>query len=463
MPPANPHAPRISLLTYGSRGDVEPFLALGVGLQQQGYAVRLAAPASFAPLIASYPLEFVPIEGDPDELAQAFADRAGLSWWRMIREMTQHVLPLAQRAFTAVLQATEDADLIVHSFLMTDAGHSLAQQKGIPDLSAQLFPVFLPTRCFPAVGFPPLPFQSGWLNWSMHTLNTAMFRDGARLLYRRIWKSLPESPRKGQLRHLAAWPFPSRSGFQTPILFAYSPNLLPKPADWPDYAHVTGYWQLPLSPGWQPPAPVARFLQDGPSPVYFGPGSMRTDRLQELLHMMIGALRHNGQRIFLGMPPELVPPALAGPDLYAASGLPHAWLFPQMRFILHHGGAGTTGAALTAGVPNSALPFSADQSFWQQQLVQRGLGPAFPSAHKASRPRLEQAFHQALHDPSYAGCAARLGAQVRQEHGVQAAVQIIQRIIGDQSSSGQTVPQMDSASMAGEWIEDRERDQDHHK
>ena len=121
------------------RGDVEPFIALGVGLQNAGHAVRLAGPAPFALLVEAYGLEFDPIEGNPDELAQAFADRAGPSWPRMVAKMIQHVLPLAGAAFRTVEIVVRDADLIVHSFLMTDAGHTLARSRGVPDISAQFF------------------------------------------------------------------------------------------------------------------------------------------------------------------------------------------------------------------------------------------------------------------------------------------------------------------------------------
>src|SRR4030042_6097939 len=96
---------RIAVLTYGSRGDVEPLLALGAGLRKVGHRVRIAGPAPFAPLAETHGLEFEPIEGSPDDLAQAFADRAGLSWPRMIVRMSQHGLPLAEAACRARARA----------------------------------------------------------------------------------------------------------------------------------------------------------------------------------------------------------------------------------------------------------------------------------------------------------------------------------------------------------------------
>lgn len=409
----------IAILTYGSRGDVEPFIALGAGLRKAGHSVRLAAPAAYASLVRTNGLDLEPIEGDPSELTQAFADRAGLSWPRMIVRMMQHVRPIAQAALRAVERAADEADLIVHSFLMTDAGHTLARAKGVPDVSAQFFPVFLPTSAFTAVGLPDLPLGALYRR-STHALNTAVFRHGARLLYRIVRASASDLP------ELAPWPFGVPDGNATPILLAYSSHVLARPPEWPVWAHVTGYWQLRPHANWAPPDAVLHFLESGPSPVYFGPGSMRTENLRRLLRKVVSSVRANGQRIFLGVSPEALDADLKGTDVFAAEGLPHRWLFPQMRYILHHGGAGTTGAAATAGVPSTAIPFSADQAFWARQIHQRGVGPAAPSVRRLTQDRLEAILQDALANPTYVRRARLLGEQLRREDGVASAMRVIQ-------------------------------------
>jgi sterol 3beta-glucosyltransferase len=419
-PIENPDKRRIAILTYGSRGDVEPFVALGVGLQKAGHTVRLAGPAPFAQLVTSNGLEFDPIEGDPDELTQAFADRAGLSWPRMVARMIQHVLPLATAVFRTVAKAVQDADVIVHSFLMTDAGHTLARFRGVPDISAQFFPVFLPTSAFAAVALPDLSL-GGLYRRATHVLNTAMFRYGARLLYRKVRASAPDLP------DLAPWPFRNLVGTCTPILFAYSSHILPRPTDWPSFAYVTGYWQLPPRPGWVPPDALVRFLESGPPPVYFGPGSMRTENLLNLLRTAVASARACGQRVFLGVSSEVIGGELRGADVFAMEGVPHAWLFPRMRYILHHGGAGTTGAAAAAGVPSTAIPFSADQAFWARQIHRLGIGPAAPPARHLTPSRLEAILNDALTNPAYQRQAEILGENIRKEDGVASAVQVIQR------------------------------------
>jgi sterol 3beta-glucosyltransferase len=292
----------------------------------------------------------------------------------------------------------------------------------VPDLSAQFFPIFLPTSAFSAVGLPDLPLGAPYRR-ATHALNTAVFRYGARLLYRRARVAAPDLP------DLAPWPFRRSGGDPTPVLFAYSPHILAKPPEWPSWAHVTGYWQLPRRADWAPPDALVRFLESGPAPIYFGPGSMRTRDLKRLLDTVVTSVRAHQQRIVLGVPPQALDPELDGADLIAAGGIPHQWLFPQMRYILHHGGAGTTGAAARAGVPSTAIPFSADQAFWARQIHRLGVGPAAPPARRLARDRLQAILLEALSDPAYERRARALGEKLRREDGVASALKVIAALL----------------------------------
>ena len=412
---------RFALLTYGSRGDVEPFVALGIGLRRAGHIVRLAAPRPFAQLVQRGGLEFVPIESDPDQLTLALTDRAGLSWPRMIGRMIQHVLPLAASAFRSALEAAEGADVVVHSFMMSDAGHTLAVRKRIPEVSAQLFPVFLPTAAFPGVAAPDLPLGP-FYRLATHALNTAVFKYGGRLLYRRVRSQNPDLP------EIAAWPFDGPAAGGLPILFAYSPHVLPPPREWPPNAAVTGYWVLPIRDGWSPPEDLARFLEAGPPPVYFGVGSMRTARMEALTRMAVEGILATGQRGILGVPPGSVED-LPQDRFKVVEGIPHSWLFPRMRLVIHHGGAGTTGAALRAGVPSVATPFTADQSFWARRVRVLGVGPAPVPAHRLTSARIAAIIDHALPDAEMGRRAAALGRLIRGENGVATALEAIDRAL----------------------------------
>jgi sterol 3beta-glucosyltransferase len=415
---------RITILTYGSRGDVQPFVALGVGLIGVGYTVRLVGPAKFDAFVREHGLDFEPIEGDPGELTQAFVDRAGLNGPRMFVEMARHILPFARSAFDAMERAIADADLVIHSFMMLDGGHTLARMRSVPDISVQFFPVFLPTGSFPAVVFPDLPLGKRY-RWVSHQLVAASFRYGSRWLYRLLRFSSPDLPA------LAPWPFSRRHAGEMSVLMAYSRHVLPKPADWPGYAHVTGYWQLPPPPDWRPPDDLVQFLDSGSQPVFFSPGSMKTEKLQEVVTMAIASVRAHGQRLVLGVSPEALEGIDLGSDVFAISDVPHSWLFPRMGYILQHGGAGTTGAAVSAGVPTTAIPFTADQAFWARQLHRLGVGPAAPSIRKLTRKRLDALLSEVFSNSNYRRRARALAEKLRHENGVETAIRVIHPLLVD--------------------------------
>jgi sterol 3beta-glucosyltransferase len=413
---------QIVMLTYGSRGDVEPFVALGLRLITEGFIVRLIAPKPFKPLVESTGIEFIPIDSDPDELGQLFANSAGSNWFKMIKNMADHLMPIAREAFQTIVNSVDDADLIMHSFLMTDAGHTLALKLNIPEISVQLFPVFLSTREFPPVALPDIPFGKFYRK-GMHHLNTVMFRNSARFMYKRLQKTSSDLP------DLTTWPFSGPFEDQPPILFAYSIHVLPKPDDWPSNSHVTGYWQMPLGNGWEPPKSLNDFIKEGKPPIFFSPGSMQSDKSNALLEMVILATRNVKQRIVLGVSPDTISDELTGRDIICAKGVPHAWLFPKMSYILHHGGAGTSGTAVASGVPNSATPFSLDQSFWAKRLSQLGVGPAAPATKKLTIPTLEQLILDATENDKYSKQAKFIAEKMQSKVGISTTIAIIQNLI----------------------------------
>ncbi len=150
---------RIVLITYGSRGDVEPFVALGAGLVRAGYPVRLVAPQVYAGLAQAHGVELQGLPGDPQQLALSLTDRAGTSFPRQVARMVEHVFPLAASVFTALEAATADANLVIHSFLMVDAGHTLGAPVECP---GYLSPVFPRVRKYVLVPRSRPPGSSAW-------------------------------------------------------------------------------------------------------------------------------------------------------------------------------------------------------------------------------------------------------------------------------------------------------------
>lgn len=410
--------PRIALLTYGSRGDVAPFLALASGLRQRGAAVEVVGPGPYAGLADRHRIPYRALPGDPDQLARDFADRAGLNFPLQVLRMSQHVEPIAAEVLKIVLEVGRQADLLVHSFLMTEAGHLAAHRNRIPDVSAQLFPVFAPTGEFAAVAHASLPLGPTYRRLT-HSLNTFVFRFGGRMMYARLRARHPELPR------LELWPFEAADLPATPLLFGYSPIVLPRPSDWPPWAKVTGYWDLPPPPGWSPPGPLVRFLEDGPPPVYFGLGSMRPARYLEAIEATAEACARLGARAVISSPPEVAQGDGLPGSIHFTGEVPHDWLFPRMRAVIHHGGAGTTGSALRSGVPSMAVPVSADQAFWARRIHALGVGPGPIPLTRWTTGRAARSLDRLLNNPFHWDTARSLSERLAAERGVEIAVELI--------------------------------------
>lgn len=408
----------IMILTYGSRGDVQPFLALAIGLGKAGHAVTLAAPHRFAGFIQEHGVRCAPLAGDPDELSQLFND-AGGNVYRMVRGMQEHVLRIAPEVVRGARRALQGADFLIHSFAFTAGAHSLARELGIADVSVQMFPVFAPTRSFPAIGMPES--RLGWLNAFSHWFSTQVFWHAGTAGYYRLRRSAPaDFPAR------LYWPFhstPDRPA--TPLIFACSPVVLGKPADWnKPHIHVPGYFFLD-APEYQPPDALSRFLEAGDPPVCITFGSMVNREAERIGRAALDAVQQTGRRaIFLtgwgGWQPETPP----GGMLFLEAA-PHDWLFPRCRAVVHHGGAGTTAAGLRAGVPSIVIPHAADQPFWASRVAATGAGPNPIPVRKVSADSLAASLAQADAEPIRRR-AEEVGRLIRAENGVVRAVSLIE-------------------------------------
>ncbi len=407
---------RITLLTYGSRGDVQPFVALGLGLQRAGHAVRLAAPAVFADFVRGYGLDFYPLPGDPAGLVRALVERGRGRPLPTLRAVYDHAVPLGREVLAACRDACRGADSIVHSFLLTLAGHEAARATGAAEFSAQLFPTFCETGRFPAIALPGFSPGAAY-NRLTHRLFSAAFWHGSRLGYATMRRRDPG------LAPLSGWPFAGPR--PVPILFAFSPHVIPPPPEWSGRAAVTGYWFLPEQ-DWQPPAVLTDFLAAGPPPVYIGFGSTIAGELARLIDLAREALRLAGQRgiIAAGWGGGAAGQA-GGDDLLWLEDAPHGWLFPRCAALVHHGGAGTTAAGLRAGVPQALTPFASDQPFWARIVRGLGAGPDPIPPRRLTAERLAGAIRQAAGDPALRARAAALGQAIRAEDGVAQAVALI--------------------------------------
>jgi sterol 3beta-glucosyltransferase len=298
---------------------------------------------------------------------------------------------------------------------------SIGEALEIPVIHLEPTPL-LPTRAFPA---PSWPVQKSLGSAHNYLSGLAMVRV--------IWlwyqpfvnefrKELGLSPMNG-----ARFIGDLRS---TPMLSAYSAQIIRHPPDWPQSVHVTGYLFLDTRPGWQPPHDLLAFLDAGDPPVYIGFGSMAGRNPEQLAMLTLEALARSGRRGLLvtgwgGLQASQVPDSV-----FVTDAAPHSWLFPRMAAVVHHGGAGTTAEGLKAGVPTVIVPFILDQPFWGARVHALGLGPK-PIPHKRlTADRLAQAINLAATSPQMKARAQACGQAIRAEEGTKNAVRVVAQYLG---------------------------------
>ena len=417
---------RIAIIATGSRGDVQPYVALAKGLLDAGHTVWFVTHQNFDSLVLPHGLEFWPIKVDVQEIAQNQEMQERIEDGNFLALMSQ-MAKEAQRAgglaAEAGLGACRETDLILGGMGGVFIGLSLAEKFGLPFLQAYLVP-FSPTREVPSVLVPKLPSALGkTLNRATHHLARQMIWQGfqsADRLTRKQVLGLPPAPVWG--------PYNSEHLRGMPTLYGFSPSVLSRPTDWSADTHITGYWFLDEDDTWTPPPALLEFLEAGTPPVYIGFGSMSNRKPEEIANLVIRALQLTNQRAILlsgwgGLQGSNLPESV-----FMIDSAPHTWLFPRMAAVVHHGGAGTTAAGLQSGVPSLVIPFFGDQPFWGQRIAALGVGPEPIPRKKLNSERLAQAIHLAVTDKTIRQRAAVLGKTIQAEDGVARAVEIIDQI-----------------------------------
>jgi UDP:flavonoid glycosyltransferase YjiC (YdhE family) len=414
---------KITVFAAGSRGDIQPCIALCIGLQQAGYQVCLAAPADFAEFVQKHGVSFYPLRGDVQKImasdtGKKFMETDGTNPLKSIGAVRTMIAPVIMQMAEDVSAACQDAQALICLGVFSSFGQTVAEALKIPIMHIEPTPL-LPTNAFPA---PSWPIQRNLGGLHNHLSGLAMLRV-IWLWYQpfvndfRISLGLPKLTFKRYYRILKS----------TPMLSAYSPSIIPHPADWADSVHITGTFFLDSQAGWQPSAELQAFLEAGEPPVYIGFGSMAGNNPEKLAALVLEALAKSKQRGLIltgwgGLRPELL-----ADTVFVLDAAPHHWLFPRMTAVVHHGGAGTTAEGLRAGVPSIIVPFVLDQPFWGARIRQLGLGPDPIPQKQLTAERLAQAITLAVSDSGMKERASAYGKAIRAENGVENAVKIIRQ------------------------------------
>ena len=414
----------VAVLAIGSRGDVQPYVALADGLRRAGHAVRFVTTTEFVGLAQDHGLTVEPV---PFSVQAALAERSA----RRAVEGGGHTASfaafarIARTAATALagtaLATAERSDAVVGGLSAVAVGTAVAERVGIPFLPAVNVPVD-PTSAWPGALFPSLRIgPRAFSNRTSHRLTRLALwltvragSDAARVGV----LGAPPLPRLGGLRHL----LPP----DLPMLYGISAAILPKPDDWPASRRVVGTWFLDPPDDWRPGPGLEAFLAAGPPPVYVGFGSMGAEDPTATARLVLDAVQaagvraivHRGwARLLADDPPD---------GVHFVESVPHAWLLPRVAAAVHHGGAGTTAASLRAGVPTVIVPFHGDQRFWGRRVQELGAGPAPIPRRRLDAELLAGALLAATSDPTLRDRAAALGERIRAEDGVGDAVRWIE-------------------------------------
>ncbi|MBL8097308.1 MAG: glycosyltransferase family 1 protein [Anaerolineales bacterium] len=409
----------ILITTFGSRGDVQPYVALGLGLMKAGYRVTLVTSPDAARGFSDYALPVRPVSAPFMEMATSPEARKALAGGTSLGLLFK-IMPMMRKFMDDQWEVARDGvDAVVfHPKAM--AGQHIAEALRVPAFMALAAPGFSPTGAFPTPLLTSRNLGAALNRWTygfMSAMSTSSFK-GTVNTFRR--EKLGLGPAKT----------PQLTGELAPKIYFYSPALLPRPAEWGSDTHVTGFWFLDRPKTWAPPADLVSFLERGPAPIYVGFGSMASVNPERLGRIIQSAVHQAGVRAVVARGWDGLRLAADDPSIFVLDAAPHDWLFPRMAAVVHHGGAGTTGAGLRAGRPTLVCPFFGDQPFWGARVLAQGAGIAPIPQKRLSTDNLASALTTLTQDAGIAARAAALGEAIRSEDGVTAAVTLITRALG---------------------------------
>ncbi|MFQ6550448.1 glycosyltransferase [Aestuariibius sp. 2305UL40-4] len=418
----------ILVLTYGTRGDVQPFVALSRGLQQGGHAVTLASAKRFQALVQAHGVAFEPLG---DELLNIIDTQQGrramegaLGFWgilkanlKLLRRVKPLQVALVEDCWTVAGKVRPDL-ILFHPKAF--AAYALSDRLKVPLIMALLAPMIVPSRETPHLGFPKLKLGR-WYNRLTHgSVQLLMRLPAGRIL--NTWR------RQHGLEPKPLELFRDGTGASIPVVAGYSGSVVDTPGDWPANSAVTGYWFLESETSETLPEEVEMFLRDGNPPVCFGFGSMVGSDPSRLRDVVLNALKRTGQRglIISGWGGLSIGPTPEG--VLEVPSAPHDLLFPRVAAVVHHGGAGTTAAALRAGKPQVVVPFMGDQPFWSKRMQALEVAPAPLFQKDLTASNLADAINRVVSETAFRSKAQTLGETIRSEKGVHHAVAFIESV-----------------------------------
>ncbi|RDW65951.1 hypothetical protein BP6252_09586 [Coleophoma cylindrospora] len=442
-PPLN-----IVIQVVGSRGDVQPFIALGKVLKvTYGHRVRLATHPNFKEFVQENGLEFFNIGGDPSRLMAFMVKNPSLMPGARsllsgdVGQRRRDVAEYIQGCWRSCYKAGDgmglrDTDDDLSESSENDPDPEPAARPFIADCIIANPPSFAHIHCAEKLGIPlhimftmpysptqafPHPLANIQSSTADPQLTNYMSYAMIEVL---VWQGLGDIINRFRVKCLGLdpvsliWAPGMLQRLKVPHTYCWSPALIAKPKDWGPHISISGFYSLGLASNYTPPPDLQAFLDSGLPPVYIGFGSIVLDNPNAMTALVFEAGRKTGHRIVLskgwgGMGAD----ELRVPDgVFILGNVPHDWLFKHVSCVVHHGGAGTTAAGITAGRPTIIIPFFGDQPFWGAMVARAGAGPN-PIPHKQlTADKLADAINFCLR-PESRECAKELASKIAAEQG----------------------------------------------
>ncbi|KAF2422412.1 hypothetical protein EJ08DRAFT_653109 [Tothia fuscella] len=417
----------ITCLTIGSRGDVQPYIALCKGLIKEGHKATIATHDEFGPWVESHGIRFKPVAGDPAELMRICVEN-GMFSYSFMKVATAKFRGWLDDLLESAWEACQGSDLLIES-PSAMCGIHIAEALQIPYFRAFGMP-WTRTRAYPHAFVVPEKKMGGNYNTLSYVLIENLF-----------WKTSSAQINRWRKRSLklGSTNLGKMQPNKVPFLYNYSPHVVVPPLDYSDWIRITGYWFLDEAE-WKPPAEfenlkafIKKARDDGKKIVYVGFGSVVVEDSALLTKTIADAVVKADVRCILSkgwsdrfkdkdvtkvdapLPPEVH---------HITYSVPHTWLFTQVDAATHHGGSGTTGASLRAGIPTIIKPFFGDQYFFGSRVEDLGVGICLQRINVSNFAR---ALWEATHSERMIVKARILGEDIRGEDGVGTAIKAIYR------------------------------------
>ena len=365
---------RITCLTIGSRGDVQPYIALCKGLLAEGHKAKIATHAEFEPWVRKHGIEFASVDGDPAELMKICVEN-GMFTYSFLKEASAKFRGWIDQLLSSAWKACQDTDILIES-PSAMAGIHIAEALGIPYFRAFTMP-WTRTRAYPHAFAVPDHKMGGSYNYITYVMFDNVF-----------WKAIAGQVNRWRKKELGlrSTSLDKMQPNKVPFLYNFSPSVVVPPLDYSDWIRVTGYWFLDEATDWTPAKELTAFItkarEDGKKIVYIGfgsivvsdPAALTKTVVDSVLKADVRCILSKGWSDRLGNQDAAVPEVPLPSEIFQIKSAPHDWLFKQIDAATHHGGAGTTGASLRAGIPTIVKPFFGDQFFFGSRLEDLGVG-----------------------------------------------------------------------------------------